>query len=72
MKAKEFKTNIMCGDCIAKVTPVLNEKFGESNWQVDTKNPKKILTITAENTTEAEVNEALNKVGYKAEEMNNF
>ena len=70
MKEKQFKTNIMCGDCVAKVTPVLNEKFGESKWEVDIKNPKKILTIAAENTTEAEVNEALKKVGYKAEEVN--
>jgi len=60
----------MCGDCIAKVTPVLNEKFGESNWQVDIKNPKKILSITSENATETEVNDVLKKVGYKAEELN--
>ena len=70
MKAKQYKTNIMCGDCIAKVTPVLNEKFGESNWQVDIKNPKKILSITSENATETEVNDVLKKVGYKAEELN--
>lgn len=70
MKTKQFKTNIMCGDCIAKVTPVLNESFGENNWQVDIKNPKKILSISIENTTEAAVNEILKKVGYKAEELN--
>ena len=29
MKNEQFKTNIMCGSCITKVTPVLNEHFGE-------------------------------------------
>ena len=70
MKTQQFKTNIMCGDCIAKVTPALNENFGENNWQVDITNPKKILSITSENATETEVNDVLKKVGYKVEELN--
>lgn len=69
MKTKQFKTNIMCGSCIAKVTPVLNETFGENNWSVDTKDPKKILTISSENGDENNVKDALGKVGYKAEEL---
>lgn len=69
MKSKKFKTNIMCGDCIAKGTPVLNETFGKNNWEVDIKDPKKILTVSAENADEKNVNSALEKVGYKAEEL---
>ena len=69
METKKFKTNIMCGSCIAKVTPVLNETFGESNWQVDIKDPKKILTITSGNADEKGVKAALAKVGYKADEL---
>ena len=69
MKTKQFKTNIMCGDCIAKVTPVLNETFGESNWEVNIKDPKKILTVSSEKADEKEVKKTLEKVGYKAEEL---
>ncbi|MBS1748979.1 MAG: heavy metal transport/detoxification protein [Flavobacterium psychrophilum] len=69
MKTVEVKTNIMCGSCIAKVTPVLNETFGEGNWKVDTQNPKKVLTVSAENPTEEEVKKAVEKAGYKAEEL---
>lgn len=65
----EFKTNIMCGSCIAKVTPVLNEMIGENNWKVDIKNPKKTLTISADGAIEEDVIEALKKIGYKAEEL---
>lgn len=66
MKAIEVKTNIMCGSCIAKVTPVLNEEIGENNWKVDTANPNKILTVLAEDLSEADVIKAVEKAGYKA------
>ena len=65
----ELKTNIMCGSCIAKVTPVLNEIVGENNWKVDTQNPKKILTLTNDDVDKNDVINALQKVGYKAEEL---
>ena len=71
MKTIEVKTNIMCGSCIAKVTPVLNETFGEDNWKVDTRNPNKILTVSAEDANETDVIKAVEKAGYKAEELVN-
>lgn len=69
MEAKQFKTNIMCGSCIAKVTPVLNQIVGENNWKIDTQNPKKILTINRGDAKENDIINALQKVGYKAEEI---
>ena len=70
MKTIEVKTNIMCGSCIAKVTPTLNEVVGENKWKVDTANPNKILIVTNENLTEQEVINAVEKAGYKAEKNN--
>ena len=67
MKTIELKTNIMCGSCVAKVTPSLNEAVGEKNWKVDTQNPKKILTVTTDSIDESEVIKAVEKAGYKAE-----
>lgn len=69
MKTIELKTNIMCGSCIAKVTPTLNEVVGEGNWKVDTLNPKKVLTVTSEDLDQAQVIEAVEKAGYKAEKL---
>jgi copper chaperone CopZ len=69
MKTIQFKTNIMCGSCIEKVTPVLNKELGENNWKVDTQNPKKVLTVTADNFDEKDVINAVEKAGYKAEEL---
>ena len=59
----------MCGACIQKVTPVLNETVGDNNWSVDIKDPAKILTISNENADVAEVVKALDGVNYKAEEI---
>ena len=59
----------MCDSCIAKVTPVLNENLGENKWEVDIKNPKKILTVSAEDASKTDVINAVEKAGYKAEEM---
>ena len=69
MKTITVKTNIMCGSCVAKVTPALNDTVGKDNWKVDTQNPNKILTVTAENIDEAKVIEAVEKAGYKAESL---
>jgi copper chaperone len=69
MKTIEVKTNIMCGSCIAKVTPVLNEVMGENAWKVDTANPKKVLTVTTESLSEQDVINAVEKAGYKAESL---
>ncbi len=48
METLKLKTNINCSGCVAKVTPSLNQTIGENNWQIDTQNPNKILTITGE------------------------
>lgn len=63
----KFKTNVMCANCIAKVTPYLNKAVGENNWEVDIKDPKKILTVKGGDVKGAVVIDALQKAGYKSE-----
>jgi copper chaperone len=65
MKTLQFKTNINCGGCIKAVTPALNQEAGAGNWQVDTANPNKILTITSDQLTAEQVVEAVEKAGFK-------
>jgi copper chaperone len=69
MKTIELKTNIMCGSCVAKVTPILNVVIGENRWKVDTANPRKVLTVNTESLDEAAVIQAVEKAGYKAEKL---
>ena len=56
----------MCG----KSKAALNETLGESNWKVDTTDPKKVLTVVAENVDEGDVIKAVERAGYKAEQLN--
>ncbi|RIV17446.1 copper chaperone [Fibrisoma montanum] len=67
METIKLKTNIKCGGCIATVTPFLNESVGAGNWQVDTQNPDKILTVQTEAVTADTVKAAVQQAGYKAE-----
>ena len=65
MKTLQFKTNTNCGGCVKAVTPTLNQEAGAGNWQVDTANPDKILTISSDQLTTAQVVEAVEKAGFK-------
>lgn len=63
----QFKTNINCSSCVAKVTPFLNDVEGIGNWEVDTANREKILTLKSEGISEQEIVEAVQKAGFKIE-----
>ena len=65
MKTLQFKTNINCGGCVKAVTQTLNQEAGAGNWQVDTTNSDKILTISSDQLTTAQVVEAVEKAGFK-------
>jgi len=66
----QFKTNIMCGSCIAKVTPYLNANNEIKHWEVDTQNPSKVLTVETDHLTGEMVREIVKNAGYKAEPLN--
>ena len=66
----QFKTNIMCGSCIAKVSPILNANNEIQHWEVDTQNTDKILTVETDNLTDEMVKEIVKDAGYKAEPIN--
>lgn len=69
MKTIQFKTNINCSGCVAKVTPGLNALNSIEKWSVDTSNPGKILSVeTAEENKEAVV-EAVKKAGFNITEI---
>lgn len=67
MEILKFKTNVNCGGCIATITPHMNKVEGIVNWQVDTANPQKIMTVEADGLQPEVVVETLKKAGYKAE-----
>lgn len=69
MKEMKFKTTIKCTGCLDKVTPHLNETKGIDDWEVDLKNPDKVLTVKVQNASEEDVVKAVKKVGFEIERM---
>ena len=65
MQTLHFKTNINCGGCLKAVAPTLNAQVGPGNWQVDTANPNKILTISTDKLTPAQVVQAVEQAGFR-------
>ena len=65
----QFKTNIDCGGCVARVTPRLNETKGIQSWKVDTDNPDKILTVETEALGSENIIEVVKKVGFNIEPL---
>lgn len=67
METLQFKTNINCSGCIAKVSPFLNQLEEVENWKVDTTNPDKILTVLGEDLNASLVKTIVEQAGFLAE-----
>ncbi|WP_181304613.1 heavy-metal-associated domain-containing protein [Rufibacter sp. XAAS-G3-1] len=65
MSTQKFKTNIKCGGCIEAVTPSLDNTPGIYQWQVDTANPEKILTVEGDASSDTVI-QAVELAGYTA------
>lgn len=59
----KFKTSINCGNCVRTVTGFLND-LENIEWEVDTDNPEKILTVKGENLKAEEIIEAVEDAGF--------
>lgn len=66
MKTYQYKTNINCQSCVARVKPELDKLEGVQEWKVETGNKDKILSIKGENLQPQEVEAAVKKAGFTA------
>lgn len=66
-KTLKFKTNLKCGNCVAKVKPLLDEAPQIVEWSVDLKDPDRIMTVKMDEKGDAStVENILSSEGYKA------
>lgn len=66
MKTLTFKTNINCGNCLAKVTPILNAESNIESWKVDLEDPERTLTVETETLSPEDVKKMVLKSGFIA------
>lgn len=64
-KKIQFKTNINCSGCVAAVKPYLDRIEGICEWDVNTAESDKILTVKSAGVTEQQVMEVVQKAGFK-------
>lgn len=69
MKTLQFKTNINCDGCVAKVTPFLNQLEEVENWKVDTSNPDKTLIVSGEELSCELIQQKVQQAGFKIERI---
>ncbi len=67
MEVVKLKTNIKCEGCLARISPALNSKFGEDNWEVDLKVPEKVLEVVG--YPEDEVINTLREAGFSGSRL---
>lgn len=65
MNTLKLNTNLHCGSCVNKLTPIINADSRVQNWQVDLKQPNTPLTVTGD-ISEPELIALVAKAGYKA------
>ena len=68
MKTFKFKTNINCGRCVEKVKPFFEKEPRIKNWNIDTKNPDKTLTVESEDLKSKDIKNLVSEAGFMAEE----
>lgn len=69
MKILKFKTNINCNNCIASVTPFLNNVDSIDEWKVDIENPNKILEVESDDGSVEDVTTAVTEAGFEIAEL---
>lgn len=66
----QFKTNINCGGCIEKVSPLLNNSPGICHWDVNTNSKEKILSVHSIGISPQEVMDKVKDAGFNIEVIN--
>ena len=69
MEHLKFKTNINCCGCIKAVSGFINEVEGIENWEVDTQNPDKILSVEGEAIQAERIMDAVKEAGFEIVEL---
>ncbi|MBK8486576.1 MAG: cation transporter [Chitinophagales bacterium] len=59
----QFSTSINCSGCVKAVSAFINEVPGIDKWEVDTDNPKKVLTVEG-NVPANSIIEAVKTAGF--------
>ena len=67
MQILKFRTNIANQDYTEELTQSLNQVTGLSKWEVDSESEDNILSVSGEKLNPQDIEDAIQKAGFKAE-----
>ena len=70
MSKIKFKTNLKCEGCVAAVKPGLDALTPIEKWEVDLKDPEKVLTVEGHDIDAEQISGVFRQAGYVAEKQN--
>lgn len=65
----KFKTNLNCGGCVARVKADFDQAAGPENWQVDTDNADKVLTVNSTGMSAQQVISIVKSKGFQIDQI---
>lgn len=65
MTVTNYKTNLNCQSCVAKVKPLLDGDERIEHWSVDTSSPDKTLSVAGERVSPHIVKQLVEKAGFR-------
>lgn len=63
---KQFRTNLRCAACVAKIAPIFDGDPAIRSWSADVASPDKLLTVDGDAVDPVHVGELLQQAGYKS------
>ncbi len=67
MSTLQFKTNLNCNSCVARVRKGLDENPKIKDWEVDLDNPNKLLSVSGDDLTSDDVISTVERFGFDIE-----
>lgn len=69
MSEYKFKTTINCQNCVNLVRQFMNDEPAIEQWEVDTQNPDKVLTVSGPDITREQVISVVRDAGFEIEPL---
>ena len=70
MDILQFRTNIANPLCVNTASLEIDKLSNVKNWEVNTKDSQKVLTIRGSQLNPTQIKKAIKKAGFKAEAIN--
>lgn len=66
---RKFKTSAKCAGCVKAIGEKLNQELSADQWTIDLNSADRVLTVSAEEPSDARIEELVKSAGFKIEKL---